>query len=92
MANVVARTTARTAQSRDLVVRGKLYDDKDAVVKANPSLFVTTDEWAELSKTPRSTADLAGRSMTSRPVEQATAAPGEKRSTRKPKKADTTEE
>ncbi len=50
---------------------GKNYDDDDPLVIAAPFAFVPLDEWLE-------------QGYDSRPVEQATAAPGEKRRVRKP--------
>lgn len=93
MAAVVANTTCRVAGTRQLVVKGAIYDDSDPVVKNHPDLFDKPDRAAQRQKPVTSTAELGERSMSTRnrtrddgPVEQATAAPGEKRSTRRPAK------
>ncbi len=60
------------------VDKGKAYQADAPVVKAFPGNFVTPDEWAELEE---------HKTVTFGPgVEQATAAPGEKRTT-PPRKA-----
>jgi hypothetical protein len=65
------------AGQRVMVRRGEPWDGDDALVKAHPELFV--DGPASV----RSTRDPSG--VTDVPVERATQAPGEKRSTRKPR-------
>lgn len=84
MATVIANQTARVAGSgpRVMVVKGRPYDTEDPVVKANPSLFVTPDEYNRREAPAMTTEDLGNRSMsarTRRPVETATQAPGETR-------------
>lgn len=85
MATVIASTTVRvsgTDRSRTMVVKGQPYDTADPVVKANRWLFVDADEYAAAEARPTNTQQLGRRSMATRKrkVEQATSAPGEKRS------------
>lgn len=94
---VVAINTFRVAGTRELVTKGHLYDADAAVVKANPSLFEKPEEHQKRTTPPKDTNELGERSMSARKkrsklqkqvdevVEQATAAPGEKRATRKKK-------
>lgn len=83
---VVAKETVRVAGYVDLVRKNAVYDDNDPVVKARPDLFESADNAALRHQRPKTTADLAHRSMSSRGIEKATAAPGEKRNVRVPKK------
>ena len=61
------------------VVEGSLFDDKEPVVRAHPTMFEDADvaaaRLAEVSPVFRAVAPS---------VEQATAAPGEKRSVKRP--------
>lgn len=81
MATVIAKITCRVAgpSARSRVVKGKPYDDNDPVVRANPSVFATPEEYATQESKPRSTADLGHRSMSARKIESTRSAPGEKR-------------
>jgi len=69
-------TTTFHAAGGLTVVEGSLYDDKDAVVCKHPELFEDAAA-AALRMTDQPPVFRA------RPVEQATAAPGEKRDTRR---------
>lgn len=76
---VIATQTVRVAGQRDMVRKGATYQDDEPVVKAHPGLFVSSDEFAKLTRKPTNTQELGSRSMSARGVEQATAAPGEVR-------------
>lgn len=88
--SVVAKSTVRVAGTRAMVIKGKVYDDNDAVVKANPSLFESPEAYAKAEARPTNTEQLGRKSMSARKrktddtVEEATATPGEKRTVRKP--------
>lgn len=73
---VIAKTTFFTPSGR--VTRGESYPAGHTLVKQYPDSFVTPDEWAA--------GNLAyGVAIPEpAPIEAATAAPGEKRATRKP--------
>lgn len=75
----IAKETARVGGFRTMVVKGNSYDDDDPMVKAVPSLFETPADAQKRQHRPQSTAELGDRSMSSRKVEKATHAPGEKR-------------
>jgi hypothetical protein len=62
------------------VDRGTSYPDDHPIVKTYPGMFVTPDEWAAAHQVAEPT-----RGAKEPPVEQATAAPGEKRPTRRRK-------
>lgn len=68
MATVIATTTARVAGTgpRVFVRKGDTYDSSDPVVKANPSLFASPDDYAEQEARPTNTAELGDRSMSAR--------------------------
>lgn len=87
----IAKDSARVAGFRDMVLKGSVHADDDPVVKAAPWLFADPADHAEATKPRRSTADLGETSMSSRkrddPVEAATAAPNEKRNTRRGKRS-----
>ena len=76
---VVGKKTVFIAGHRAPIVGGKVYEDDDAIVRERPWLFESAEDYAHRKRRPLSTVDLGGRSMTARRVEQATAAPGEKR-------------
>lgn len=84
---VVAKATCRIAgkRSKTLIVKGKVYDDDAAVVKARPELFEPAEDYQRRTAVPRGTPDLGSRSMSARKkrtqpaVETARQAPGELR-------------
>lgn len=78
---VVAKITGKVAGTRQMIREGTSYPDDHPVVKARPELFESADDYLARNRRPTNTADL-------RPVERATAAPGEKRATKRPKKDD----
>lgn len=85
MATVIAKNTTRVAgddRTRTMVVKGQPYDSTDKVVKDHPWLFEDPDAYAASEARPTNTDQLGRRSMSTRKkkVEQATSAPGEKRS------------
>lgn len=74
---VIAKCQFRYHSGR--VQEGESYPEDAPVVKEFPQNFLTPDEWAEQKAKKRV---MFGPG----PVEQATAAPGEKRQTRRPAK------
>ena len=74
---VVCSKSARTPAGR--IMEGYFYDAESPLVKAAPSHFVTVKEWGEKHR--------GDRPRVHRPVEAATAAPGETRAVKKPAKA-----
>jgi hypothetical protein len=84
---VMAKQTMRVAGYRHVITKGAVFDDDAEVVRARPELFETPDEYAIRNRKPTNTAELGKRSMSAR-VERATAAPGEKRNVKRPKKDD----
>lgn len=76
---VYANTSAVVAHGglRIPIRTGEPWDGDDALVKAHPELFVDGPASVRSTRDPSGVIDL--------PVERATAAPGEKRNTRKPR-------
>jgi hypothetical protein len=77
----VAKATVRIAGSDQLLKAGKLYEDDDPAVVANPDLFESPEEHQVRKQRPQSTAELGERSMMNHGsgVETARSAPGEQR-------------
>ncbi|HWH31202.1 MAG TPA: hypothetical protein VNU01_00880 [Egibacteraceae bacterium] len=92
----VARITGRVAFGTGRSVRlkaGDQFPDDDPIVKARPELFESPESYVARTRKPRTTAELGSRSMSARKmiaeqaeVEQATAAPGEKRDVKRAKR------
>ena len=76
----IARQSCRVAGSREILVEGKVYADDHPLVLARPELFEDADDHLKRTARPTSTAELPWRNA---PVERATAAPGEKRTTKR---------
>lgn len=78
---VVAKETCRVGGFRDMVHKGRIYDDDADVVLAHPSLFESAEDHRKRVATPKDTNELGERSMSARKrvIEKATAAPGEVR-------------
>jgi hypothetical protein len=80
----VAIRSFKSAMSRQVIKRGKTFDDKDPVVKAHPDMFESAESYTKRTSKPVNTDDLGSRSMSARKrkrsgVESARQAPGEKR-------------
>ena len=73
---VVCNKSARTGAGR--IMEGYFYDAASPLVKAAPSHFVSVEEWGERHR--------GDKPRVHRPVEAATAAPGETRDVKKPAK------
>lgn len=71
----IARYTARTPDG--MIVEGQVYDDHAEAVRNHPEMFADPDEYAE-QQMPRTLVVGPGDRM-ARPVEEATANPGESR-------------
>lgn len=93
---VVAKNTVRVMGQRELIVEGRLYDDDDPIVKAQPGLFESPEEHRRRKQRPRTSEDLP-RHRAARPrpepdpaptaAEAAVAAPAAETATAEPDEA-----
>ncbi len=75
----LVRATSEMFHAGGYLVYGSLWDDSDPLVKAHPDWFSADFESEVQSSVHRTVPDIKGRDVG---VESATAAPGEKRSTK----------